>query len=227
MTRKSAGVNFAVSGFTGASGRAASNPANTRPWIPPPRTLPIGLPTVASLPAARPGHVLKMPEQLEETLYVKPYIYKFVLAKLGDPQLVAMDLDRQAFHKDLERMLGLRLVQVVNDYDPQHDNPTWKLKVVLEPRPEGAQELRLRRRNCTNSFLQARFLEEMHAMVVWFRLRLPHFTIRDALDLYRRKYGITEEDYAFQSMERLHRVFLQKHGMTTPRRSIPNLLHGK
>ena len=68
--------------------------------------------------------ILAMPQPIPIRIYVKPYVRKYVLARLCQPDRLLLDEGAQALWDTLERSLrGRTLVQVVNDYDPHSDPP--------------------------------------------------------------------------------------------------------
>jgi hypothetical protein len=79
--------------------------------------------------------ILAMPQTIPIRIYVKPYVRKYVLARLCQPDRLLLDEGAQALWDTLERSLsGRTLVQVVNDYDPLTDRPVGYLVLLVIPK---------------------------------------------------------------------------------------------
>lgn len=148
-----------------------------------------------------------MPEQrcapTEIEIHVKPYVRKYVLARLGDPKRVATDDSSRRLYTDLERELrGRRLVAVVQDYDPHH-GPRTKVRLLVEPRPNQQPEVSYYHHRYVTGMLTKAFLREMYGWVDWYRHRLGMST-GQALQMFRRHYDITEDDHSLETARRMY-----------------------
>lgn len=156
------------------------------------------------------------------TLYLTPYLRLYLLAKLGDLHRAAQDTDARQLWTEMSAQLGGRITRVVNDYGTR-PSLTGRVElyldvpdsVCLEPNASGRT---LRVENAM-SVLQRAYKTEMFQQVTWMRLVLG-VTAREGLTFFRRRYSITEEDYAFLSEERLYQKHCHRLGLTKPRRRV-------
>ena len=152
-----------------------------------------------------------MPQHI--TLYLSPYLRLYLLAKLGDRERAANDVDARELWQKLGHLLGGRLVLVENDYSEQLTQ-SGKVYLQVELR-EGVLPDRPWRVNEAQAELQRRYQSEMCLQVDWYRAVL-NTTARHALGLFRARYSISEDDHAFRSAERYYHRYRQRSGASRP-----------
>lgn len=172
---------------------------------------------IALRPACTVASVL-MPEEAAITLYVKPYISKFVVARLA--RIERFDATSWQLQKMLQAQLRHRVLNVVNTYVPSVDKPIWKVIVMVEHDARFSLDPTQDRRQHINLELNKAFMAEMFQWVDFYR-SLGN-KARVSLELFRRHYSITEEDHHFHSAERLYQLYCQRTGKSRPyrRRSV-------
>ncbi len=159
-----------------------------------------------------------MPQTLPIRIYVKPYVRKYVLARLCQPHRLLLDEGAQTLWDTLERSLrGRTLVQVVNDYDPDTDQPKGYLTLLIVPGPRQQADISHWHHRTVTGKLTKACLNEMALRVNWYRCRLGKRT-REAIELWRRSYGITEEDHPLLTAERIYHHRLNPRGRSNTRR---------
>lgn len=154
------------------------------------------------------------------TLYLSPYLRLYVLAKLGDRDRAANDVDARALWLEMGQLLGGRLIQVENDYEQRPVNSGKVVMLLelrdgvsLEPNANGRQH----RVEMAQAVLQRRYLHEMYHQVDWYRSILK-LTARNGLELFREQYAVSEDDHAFATAERLYQRYCQRNGKSRPYR---------
>ena len=169
-----------------------------------------------------PGHwkmpsATQPPEEKEICIYVQPYIRKYLLARLADPVRRLTDGHSRALFDTLEQRLGGRkLIAVVNDYDVRKDEPTTRVRLRVQLKPQ-QKDLNATHHAHLTGILTRSYQQEMYEWVDWYRTRLGMST-RRALKQFLRHYSISEEDYAFLSAERMYHKHCQRTGQSRPRK---------
>lgn len=144
------------------------------------------------------------PEEQAITIYVAPYVRKYVLARLADPARRLADAKSRELYDAVQRRLqGRSLVQVVNDFDAHTDKPSTRLQLVVRTRPGQRAEINPTVRAHLSGCLTKSYQHEMFDWVNWYRTRLG-MSARRALTQFRRHYAITEEDHPFLNEERMY-----------------------
>ena len=153
-----------------------------------------------------------MPQPIPIRIYVKPYVRKYVLARLCQPDRLLLDEGAQTLWDTLERSLrGRTLVQVVNDFDPLTDRPVGYLVLLVIPKDRQQADISHWHHRTVTGKLTKACLNEMALRVNWYRCRLGKRT-REAIELWRRSYGITEEDHPLLTAERIYHHRLRPGG---------------
>lgn len=155
-----------------------------------------------------------MPQQntpVPITIYVKPYVRKYVVHRLSDPEKLYFDSSSRRLWSDLQAALrGRKLVRVPNTLDMEKDLPSQRLILMVIPRKGHAADISYWQHRYVTAMLTKAYLTEMCDMVTWHNVVL-HRGVRQSLDLFRRTYGVTEDDHALHTAERIYR-YRQKRG---------------
>lgn len=155
-----------------------------------------------------------MPEGTAITLYVTPYVRKFVITNLADPQRGLVNSGARWLWADLQRHLGYDLLGVLNDYDPHVDAPRGRVTVFVRT-PDGPVQLHDKKLSRIAWKLTHAYLSDMYSWVDYYRLRFG-MKVRPAMEQFRKQYSITEEDHAFASAERMYQYHCQRNGKSRP-----------
>jgi hypothetical protein len=159
------------------------------------------------MPVAQPS-----PTEQRITIYVLPYIRKFLLARLADPaRRLSDETSRQLFDDLQARLSGRKLLGVVNDYDPARDQPQQRVVLVVGRGRSRSRDLSLTVHEHLTGFMSKAYQREMYQWVDFYRSRLGMST-RKALSKFREHYAISEDDHAFLSAERLYYKHCQGKG---------------
>lgn len=149
-----------------------------------------------------------MPREQLVTLYVKPYIRRFVQRKLSDASSAATDAVARMLWQELERILLLRIVCAVPD-EPGQDRACWNVQLEVVTEDPAALDPIQRRRVTINSLLNKAFYSEFYSAVT-YHCHVLGYNQRTAINAYRSTYGLTEDDLSMDSSERLYRKYKKK-----------------
>lgn len=149
-----------------------------------------------------------MPREQLVTLYVKPYIRRFVHRKLRDADSAATDAVARMLWLELERILRLRIVCAVPD-EPGQDSACWNVQLEVVTEDPAALDPIQRRRVTINTLLNKAFYSEFYCEVT-YRCHVLGYNQRTAINAYRSTYGLTEDDLSMDSSERLYRKYKMK-----------------
>lgn len=149
-----------------------------------------------------------MPKEKEPvpiTIFVKPYVRKYVVHRLCDPERVYFDASSRQLWKNLQTQLsGRELCGVLNNLDMEKDRPSQRLILLVRPRKRQPADISYWRHRYVTAMLGKAYLDEMCAMVDWHTGVLRR-GIRQSLELFRQHYGVSEDDHALHTAERIYR----------------------
>lgn len=149
-----------------------------------------------------------MPDKKEPvpiTIFVKPYVLKYVVRRLSDPARVYFDATSQKLWTDLQQVLrGRELCGVVNTLDKEYDRPSQRLTLLVRPRPGQPADISYFQHRYVTGLLTKSYLNDMCEVVRWHAVVLGR-GVRQSLELYRNYYGVSEEDHALHTAERIYR----------------------
>lgn len=151
-----------------------------------------------------------MPREATITLYVKPYIRRFVQAKLADPQGALHDATARELWLQLQRALQLPVVGVAPDgLDDTH--PVWQVSLrTSEDLPDEKLDPDRYHRDLANAVLNKAYYNDMF-QAVKYSLGVLDINIPEALSQHRARYGVTEEDYKLEHAVRLYQKHHRRH----------------
>ncbi len=170
------------------------------------------------VPAARPGaavvlwwlvalwgivHAMSPTTPQPIAIYLKPYVRKFVLARLAGSDRYFTAEDRMLWQRLQDNLMGRQLVRV----EPDDLGAVPRQRVVLVVRPNRRREYDLShyKHRYVAAALTRAYLDEMCAWVDWHWPR-ANCRIIDSLDLFRERYAVTEEDHPLSTAERVYRL---------------------
>lgn len=149
-----------------------------------------------------------MPEKKDPvpiTIYVKPYVLKYVVHRLCDPERVYFDAGSRQLWSELQAALrGRELCAVRNTLDMERDRPSQRLTLMVRPGARQPADISYWRHRYVTGLLTKAYLQEMCDMVDWHTGALRR-GVRQSLELFRRHYGVSEDDHALHTAERIYR----------------------
>ena len=143
-----------------------------------------------------------MPREQLVTLYVKPYIRRFVQRKLSDAGTAATDAVARTLWQELERILHVRVIGVVQD-SPTSTAVPWHVQLVVDADDPSKLDPIERRRVIINALLNRTYYADMAATVSLYR-RVLGLKLRHSILRHQQYYGITEEHQSMRTAERLY-----------------------
>jgi len=140
------------------------------------------------------------------TLYVKPYVRKYVLARLGG---ACLDSGDRVLWDELQRELraGRELVAIVPSTDP-YDRPSQRLELMVRPGNGGDAEVSYFGHRYITAALTKAYLREMFRWVEW-STTTKGWSVLGSLEAFRRRYGISEDDQQLATASRMYRGYLK------------------
>lgn len=106
----------------------------------------------------------------------------------------------------LSVVCGARVLHVLSD-ETLRSTPASRLTLVTaqhDPRPIGTDKL-----NRFNGHVERLYNEHAHRWLDWYRGVIPT-QLRDAIELWRSRYGITEEDQALWTAEKAYQRYRKR-----------------
>ena len=168
-----------------------------------------------------------MPQGATITLYVKPYIHRFVVARLGDPAKLATDVSALRLRDALERILGVwfERLEHVDTFDPSGDRVAcWTVAFTLRSPYHRAPSRETQDRELVNAKLESTFRAEMCTWVDFYR-RSMGINPTPAMELFLKYYDIREQDYRRASALRAYHLYRNRQGYRHSRRGKPCKVH--
>jgi hypothetical protein len=137
-------------------------------------------------------------------IYVKSYVRKYVLSRLAGSDRYLTAEDRALWGRLQGALSGRLLVEVLKEHDVD-DRPRQRVLLLVQPNRSGRYELSPYKHRYVAAALTKAYLEEMCAWVDWHWPR-SNRRIIDSLDLFRRRYGVSEDDHQLTTAERVYRI---------------------
>ncbi len=167
--------------------------------------------------------ICRMPQGATVTLYVKPYIYRYVVAKLADPARMATDRCALVLRADLERLLHQLVVGVehVDRYDLSGDRePRTQLVLQLDHPWKPSDRAERVSRDSINSYLEHSFRQEMFVWVDFYRRSMRLCTV-EAIQKFFAHYDVRVQDYNLGSAKQTYNRYRRRDARGRKRRAIP------
>jgi hypothetical protein len=160
-----------------------------------------------ALPWRAPGHHLLMTREHVIRIYVKPYVRKYLLRKLGEPSRLHWDDGAKHLVDRINAKLrGRKLVALVNDYH-HGENGRAYLDLIVTSSLENA-ELSWFAHRYLSPVLHKEYMSAMFYDLDWFQRAIPVPLAsgpRAAIMLWQRCNSITEDEHSLETIERLYR----------------------
>jgi hypothetical protein len=161
-----------------------------------------------------------MPQGAAVTLYVKPYIYRYVVAKLADPERMARDASCFRLLEDLQRVFGRWIERVDDSGARANGQPNGRVVIVLNAPWDLAATKERDERHRINAMLERTFLQEMYIWVDFYR-RSMGVHKKKAMQLFFDTYHLSEEDYQLESAMRVYRKHHRRTKRVRDRQPVP------
>lgn len=143
------------------------------------------------------------PQPVPITIYVNPAVRKYVLARLSDPEKVFFDERSRKLWEQLDqRLRGRRLVRLERPERMDEERPRQALVLHVLPNEHGNVQVSYYLHRYITSLLMKAYVGELREWVSWYHGKLGMDRLK-ALDVFRRRYDISEDDHPLENAYRL------------------------